>query len=159
MVKAWGTACVESLHWLWIWEQELIPEDWKKGILIYKGKDCRTDCGSYRGIKRLSIPGKLFARLLLDRIQKLLCWKRRTKQSGYTPGRSTINSVLSLNLIAQRKRECRKPTYAAYACMWTLMLRLIRYTDRPCGSFCKRWNYMYLRSRRQFTLIRQVEFL
>ena len=109
---------VGSLHRLFVGvcEQELIPENWRKGITIpiYKDKDCRTECGSYRGITLLSVPGKVCARFLLDRTQKLLHGKRRTEQGGFPPGRSTKDRILTLNSIAQRRREYRKPLYAAY---------------------------------------------
>jgi len=40
---------------------------------------------------------------------------QRTKwQSGFTPGRSTIDRVLTLNLIPRTRREYRQPLFAAY---------------------------------------------
>ena len=33
------------------------------------------------------------------------------------PGRSTCDRILTLNLIAQRRREFGRPTYAAYVCL------------------------------------------
>ena len=54
LIKAGGEMCVGSLHQLFVGasEQELIPDDWRKGIIIpiYKGKGCWTECGSNRGI-------------------------------------------------------------------------------------------------------------
>src|ERR1700731_384278 len=86
------------------------------GIIIplYKGKGSRSDCRNHRGITLLSVPRKAFANVLLDRIKPLLLEKRRPQQSGFTPGRSTVDRILSLNLVAQTRREFRKPLYAAY---------------------------------------------
>ncbi|KAI8482291.1 hypothetical protein Bbelb_399820 [Branchiostoma belcheri] len=39
---------------------------------------------------------------------------QRPEQSGFTPGRSTVDRVLSLRLLAEMRREYRKPLYAAY---------------------------------------------
>ena len=41
--------------------------------------------------------------------------KRRREQIGFTPGRSTADRVLTLNLISQTRREYRQPLYAAYS--------------------------------------------
>ena len=51
------------------WEVGSLPEAWKDAsiITIYKKGD-RTDCGNYRGISFLSIAGKIFASILLNRL-------------------------------------------------------------------------------------------
>ena len=51
------------------WEMGSVPQAWKDAsiITIYKKGD-RTDCGNYRGISLLSIAGKIFARILLNRL-------------------------------------------------------------------------------------------
>ena len=58
------------------------------------GKGPRNNCGSYRPIL-LSIPGKVFANVLLARLQPLLTASRRPQQSFFTPGRSTIDAILA----------------------------------------------------------------
>ena len=121
-----------------IWEMETVPEEWHQGIIIppYKGKGSRSDCRSYRGITLLSVPGKVFSHVLLARIRPVLLAHRRQQQSGFTPGRSTCDRILTLNLIAQRRREFGRPTYAAYVdlrsafdsisrpALWLLLSRL-----------------------------------
>ena len=46
-----------------VWATCKVPSAWKEGITIflYKGKDPRNDCASYRPISMLSVPGKVFA--------------------------------------------------------------------------------------------------
>ena len=99
-----------------VWISEDIPEDWRKGIILplYKGKGSKTECGNYRAITLLSVSGKVFAHVLLNRIKPLLLSKRREKQSGFTPGRSIVDRILTLNILAQIRRECHKPLFAAY---------------------------------------------
>ena len=52
-----------------IWEEGDVPQAWKDAniITMYKKRD-RTECGSYRGISLLSAAGKIFARILLNRL-------------------------------------------------------------------------------------------
>jgi len=51
-----------SLHSLFarVWKTGLVPAEWRKGIIVsrYKDKGMRNNCGSYRPISLLSIPGK-----------------------------------------------------------------------------------------------------
>ena len=62
---------------------------------LYKGKGTRSECQNYRGITLLSVPGKVFAHVLLARIKPLLMKQRRQQQSGFTPGRSTADRILT----------------------------------------------------------------
>jgi hypothetical protein len=62
----------------------------------------------------LSCPGKLFAHILLNWINDKLIATPRKEQSGFTPGRSTIDRIIALNLILQDRREYRRPLWIAY---------------------------------------------
>ena len=80
---------------------------------LYKGKGSRSECGNYRGITLLSVPGKAFDHVLLCRMRPRLLQCRRQEQSGLTPGRSTVDRILILNVIAQTRREYSQPLYVA----------------------------------------------
>ena len=76
MLKAAGP---DGIEWLTAicrtaWEQGIIPEDWRKGVILpfYKGKGSRHDCHNYRGITLLSVPGKVFAHVLIARVKNHL---------------------------------------------------------------------------------------
>ena len=107
-----------ALHrlFLLIWKFGKVPMDWKEAVIIslYKGKGSRTACSSYRPISLLSVPGKVFAHVLLERLQPLLTRHRRPQQSGFTQSRSTIDAILALRLLAEIHREFGKPLHAAY---------------------------------------------
>ena len=70
-------------------------------VSLYKGKGPRNNCGSYRPISLLSVPGKVFANVLIARLQPLLTARRRPQQFGFTPGRSTIDAILALRLLSE----------------------------------------------------------
>jgi len=55
-------------------------------ITLYKNKGDRRDCNSYRGISLLSITGKAFARVVLNRLQTREDPVHREEQCGYTLG-------------------------------------------------------------------------
>ena len=64
-----------ALHELFlrIWGSGKVPADWKEVVIIslYKGKGPRTVCSNHRPISPLSVPGKVFAHVLLERLQPL----------------------------------------------------------------------------------------
>ena len=77
----------------------------------------------------------------------------RTEQSGFTPHRSTIDHIATLNMILQTRGEYRKPSWVAYvdfrsvfalesvAVLWSIrsyrdiiiIIISTLFTDSPCG--------------------------
>ena len=47
-------------------------------------------------------------------MKKTIFAKQRPQQSGFTPGRSTLDRIIALRLLAERRHEYRQPLYAAY---------------------------------------------
>ena len=99
-----------------VWHSGTIPRDWKKGLVVplWKGKEDRQDCSNYRGITLLSVTGKMLVHLLLTRIHTHLLKHQRLEQSGFTPGKSTIDRILVLHVLLERRREFRQGMLAAY---------------------------------------------
>ncbi|VDP54087.1 unnamed protein product [Schistosoma curassoni] len=62
----------KMLHLLFkkVWAKEQVTMDWKEGHLIKTPKKGDlSECENYRGIKLVSIPGKVFNRALLNRMK------------------------------------------------------------------------------------------
>merc|ERR1712035_27581 len=118
MLKAGGEAMIHGLHAVLsaVWQSGTIPPDWKRGLVvpIWKGKGCQQDCNNYRGITLLSVPGKVFAHLLLMRVRSQLLKYQRPEQSGFTPGKSTTDRILALRVLVERRLEFRQGLLAAY---------------------------------------------
>ncbi len=70
------------------WEGRGVPADWTKAINVpvYKGKGRKGDCGSYRGISLLSIPGKVYEKVITKRVQRLTEEKISEEQGGFRKG-------------------------------------------------------------------------
>ena len=56
----------------------------------------------------LSVPGKVFARIILDRVRHHLIEHLHPEQSGYTPKRSTIDRILARQVLTERRGEFRQ---------------------------------------------------
>jgi len=77
-----------------------------------KGSSYR--CTSYRPISLLSVPGKVFANVLLARLHPLLTTSRRPQQSGFTANRTAIDVILAARLLTGLHREENQPLTVAY---------------------------------------------
>ena len=109
LLKAGGNAALVLLQAVLCssWNTGIIPTDWKRGLFVplWKGKGDHQDCSNYRGVTLLSVPGKVFAWKILDRVHHHLLEHQRPEQSGFTPKRSTIDRILSLWVLTERRQE------------------------------------------------------
>ena len=52
-----------------IWEQEEIPIDWSRGLIVKISKKWSlSDCNNWQGITLLSVPSKIFCKIIIQRI-------------------------------------------------------------------------------------------
>ena len=65
-------------------------------VTLCKNKGDCSDCNNCRGISLLSIVGKVFARLALNRLKKLDDRVYPESQCGFRSKRSTIDMMFSL---------------------------------------------------------------
>ena len=85
-----------------------------KIITLYKNKGEKSDCNNYRGISLLSIVGKVFARVVLGRLQVLAATVYPEAQCGFRPERSTIDMIFATRQIQEKCREQQMPLYIAF---------------------------------------------
>ena len=103
---------VEILYHLFekIWEREEIPTDWKEGYLIkIPKKGDLSNCNNYRGITLLSVPGKVFNRILLERMKNIVDTKLRDEQAGFRKNRSCTDQIATLRIIVEQSIEWNSP--------------------------------------------------
>ena len=118
LIKRCKTTLLHPLHELLCqcWEEGAVPQDMRdaKIVTLYKNKGERSDCNNYRGISLLSIVGKVYARVLLARLQKLAERVYPESQCGFRAGRSTVDMVFSLRQLQEKCREQNLPLYIAF---------------------------------------------
>ena len=75
LLKHCKTTLLHSLHVFlcqcWQEGAELQDMQGAKIITLFKNKGERSDCNNYRGISLLSVTGKVFAKVIFIRLQKL----------------------------------------------------------------------------------------
>ena len=104
-IVQWFTSIINH-----VWTTEEIPDDWRRGIILpfWKNKGDKHTCDNHRGITLLSVPGKLFTRILLSRALAAIRRHRRPQQAGFTPNRSTIDHITAVRLLIEKHREFRR---------------------------------------------------
>ena len=111
-LKADIETTVGILHDLFakVWDKEHFPTDWREGHLVkLPKKGDLSNCNNYRGITLLSIPGKVFNRVILDRIKEAADKLLRDNQAGFRKHRSCTDQIASLRLIIEQSREWNSP--------------------------------------------------
>lgn len=112
LLKEGGESMVQWLTHIinHVWVAEQPPTDWTRGIILpfWKRKGDKLVCSNHRGITLLSIPAKLFTRILLTRALPAIRSHRRPQQAGFMPYRSTTDHISALRLIVEKVREFRK---------------------------------------------------
>ena len=98
------------------WEMGSVPQAWKDAsiVTIFKKGD-RTDCWNNRGISLLSIAGKIFARILLNRLSTHITPDVVPEtQCGFRGNRSTIYMIFSLRQLQEKCIEQDRPLYMVF---------------------------------------------
>jgi len=118
VLKSCKPALLQHLHELLClcWEKGHVPQDMRDAniVTLYKNKGDRSDCNNYRGISLLSIVGKVFARVILARLQSLASRVYPESQCGFRTGRSTVDMIFSVRQLQEKCREQQKPLYIAF---------------------------------------------
>jgi len=97
LVKKMTTLCNQ------VWKSEQVPRDWKDGIIIpLPKKGDLKDCNNWRGITLLSVPGKVMAGIILERIKTAIDCSLRQQQAGFRKGRSCCEQIFALRYIIEK---------------------------------------------------------
>lgn len=98
-----------------IWENEKIPKEWKKGLLVkLPKKGDLTECRNWRGITLLPIPSKILTRIILNRIKDPIDNKLRREQAGFRKNCSCVDLINTLRIILEQSTEFQTPLYLAF---------------------------------------------
>ena len=98
-------------------ESGSFPSAWKHANVqpVHK-KNCRQDKSNYRPISLLCICSKIYEKIVFDAMYKFLLENNllSPNQSGFRPGDSTINQLLSITTEIYNAFENRQETRAAF---------------------------------------------
>ncbi|KAL0203001.1 hypothetical protein M9458_001019, partial [Cirrhinus mrigala] len=97
------------------WRLGTMPLDWQTGVVapLFKKGDRRV-CSNYRGITLLSLPGKVYARVLERRIRPIVEPRIQEEQCGFHPGRGTMDQLYTLFRVLEGSWEFAQPVHMCF---------------------------------------------
>ena len=72
-------------------------------IPIYKNKGDAQRCGSYRGIKQISLTMKIWERIIEATLKNRV--EINKQQCGFMPGKETTNAMFALRILMEKYKE------------------------------------------------------
>jgi len=98
-----------------IWKKEKLPEEWKESFIvpIHKKGD-KTDCSNYRGISLFPTSYKILSNILLSRLIPYAKEIIVDYQCGFRRNRSTIDHILYIRQILEKKWEYNEEVYQLF---------------------------------------------
>ena len=103
-------SCLKTSYFPVLWKQANII------VILKKGKTNDGNPGSYRPISLLSNIGKIFERIIMNRLDKLSldnCWVSK-RQFGFCKGKSTIDAVDNMVSVIEKNKEEKKFTLCLF---------------------------------------------
>ena len=98
VVKMFKNGGISIIAWLLrIFDKCMVP--------VYRGKGVRRDCVNYRGISILSIPGKIYGKVLISRVIGNTKEQVAEEQGGFRSGRGCIDQIFVLKQLVEKHRE------------------------------------------------------
>ena len=91
------------------WEEEEVPGEWRQGVIVKLPKKGNlSNCDNWRGITLLSVPGKVFSAILLNRLKAAIDGKLREEQAGFRSNRSCTEQIFVLRTVIEQCLEFQK---------------------------------------------------
>ena len=118
MLKEGGRTVVEWLERLFkiCFILSMVPVDWVLAIIVplYKGKGDIYECSNSRGISLLSVVGKVYGRILINRIRDKTEGAISEVQSGFRRGRGCADQIFIVRQLCEKYLRKGKDVYFAF---------------------------------------------
>src|SRR5215469_9421182 len=83
-------------------------------IPMCKRKGNRRECGSYRGIYMMSVVGKLYGRIVIERMRGLTEELVVEEQGCFRKGRGCIDQIFAVRCLCEKFREKGREVYLGF---------------------------------------------
>ena len=89
-----------------VWRERKVPVDWCDAVLVsIPKKGDLSLCNNWRGIALLDVVGKVVARVLQERLQKLAEDELLESQCGFREGRSCTDMIFTIRQLVEKSWE------------------------------------------------------
>ena len=112
-VEVCGIRC-RVVRWLrsviqLMWKRGEVVEDWSRAFIVpLHKKGSKLACSNYRGISLLSIPSKVYAKILDSRLRSRTESMVMEVQGGFKSGRSCVDQIFTIRQLSEKILEKNK---------------------------------------------------
>ena len=144
-----------ATEWLYdlfykIWDAETIPEDWYRGLIIkLPKKEDRTQCTNWQGVALLSVPSKIFCKIIQMRLSDAINTILRKEQAGFRAGVGCTFSPSEISLSSISSGTLR---YTLISWIWKRPLTASTEMENPASLWVPRDDYQHHQMFLQFLL-------
>ncbi|KAK3543834.1 hypothetical protein QTP70_030081 [Hemibagrus guttatus] len=117
-------------------------------------KGDRRVCSNYRGITLLSLPGKVYSRVLERRVRPLVKPQIQEEQCGFRPSRGTLDQLYTLHRLLEGSWEFAQPVHMCFVDLEKAFNRVphgilweVLWEYGVCGPLLRAVRSLYNRSR------------
>ena len=98
-----------------VWRECSVPRDWSDAVLVpIPKKGDLNNCDNWRGISLLDDVGKVVARVLQERLQKLAEDELPESKCGFRKGRSCADMIFIIQQLVEKSWEHRSKTFFTF---------------------------------------------
>src|SRR5215469_17038105 len=95
-------------------------------VPVYKGRGNKNECGSYRGISMMSIVGKLYGRVVINRVNHITEGLVGEEQGVFRKGRGCVDQVFAVKGLCEKYREKGRELYLGFMDLEKSYDRIVR---------------------------------
>ena len=89
-----------------VWRERCVPTEWRDALLVpVPKKGDLSSCDNWRGISLLDVMGKLFARVLNNRLQLVVEEMISDSQCGFRAGRGCVDMIFCVRQLVEKAVE------------------------------------------------------
>ena len=98
-----------------MWRERRVPSDWCDAVLVpIPKKGDLTKCDNWRGIALLDVVGKVVARVLQERLQRVAEDELSESQCGFRKGRSCTDMIFTVRQLVEKSWEHAAKSYLTF---------------------------------------------
>ena len=98
-----------------VWNDQRVPDEWRDAMLVpIPKKGDLTQCDNWRGISLLDVVGKLFAKVIQKRLQRVVEDALPDSQCGFRSGRGCIDMIFCTRQLVEKAREHNTKVYLLF---------------------------------------------
>ena len=104
-----------SIRWLTsifnaVWTNESVPSDWTKQLIVpIHKKGSQSECDNFRGIALLSVPSKVFTKVISNCLKHHLELFLHESKCGFRKGHGCNDQTFPLRILTEKTREFHQP--------------------------------------------------